>query len=105
LPDLSQIFDEQQNIIYVVGVVEWIKEKFDRLGRIVWRFHASAIVDEIGGRDVAVAIVEMAENGKCSHVHVASNVVAKGAVVDVVDGGEKLLLESFVGRQVFFPDA
>jgi hypothetical protein len=50
-------------------------------------------------------MVEMAENSECSHVRVAGDAVAKGAVVDVVDGGEKLLLESFVGGQVFFSNA
>jgi hypothetical protein len=52
------------------GVVKLIEDKFDRLGRIVGRFHASVIVNDNGGRDVAVAMVEMAENGKCSHVRV-----------------------------------
>jgi hypothetical protein len=79
------------------GVIRLIEEKFNWLGRIVGRFHASVIVNEIGGRDAAVAIVEMAENGKCGHVCVARDAVAKGAVVNVIDGGEKLLLESFVG--------
>ncbi len=87
------------------GVVELVEEKFDWLGRIVGRFHACVVVNEIGRRDVSVGIVEMAENSECSHVRVAGDAVAKGAVVDVVDGGEKLLLESFVGGQLFFPNA
>ena len=39
----------------------------------------------------------MAEKGECCHVRVAGDAVAKRAVVDVVDGGEELLFESFVG--------
>jgi hypothetical protein len=42
------------------GVVELVEEKLDRLGRIVWRFHACVVVDEIGRRDVSVGMVEMA---------------------------------------------
>ncbi len=84
------------------GVVELVEEKFDRLGRIVGRFHACVVVDEIGRRDVSVGIVDMAENSECSHVCEAGDAVAKGAVVDVIDGGEKLLLERFVGDKYSF---
>lgn len=74
------------------------------MGRIVWRFHSRVVVDEIGWRNVAVGIVEMAKDGQSCYLCIASDAITKRAVVHGIDSSKELLLESFVCGQVLFPN-